>query len=136
MSKKDTVRQGERSEQIFATRCFVEHGYMVSRPDGTTDYDLIIDCDGDLKKVQVKSTEKVDGNVNICKGSNGQEGSKKYPYPYDSVDFFAVHLATIDEWYIIPRSATGDSMNLRIARKRQGKYTGYKDNWKFSRENA
>ena len=37
-----------------------------------------------------------------------------------------------DTWYMIPRSATGDAMNLRIALKREGKYTPYKDNWEFA----
>ena len=71
LNKKDTLKQGEMSEQIFATKCFVEHGYMVSQPNGTADYDLVVDVDGSLKKVQVKSSIKGDGNVNICKGTNG-----------------------------------------------------------------
>lgn len=129
---KNTVRQGEISEQIFATKCFVEHGYMVSQPNGTADYDLVVDT-GSLLKVQVKSTQKVNGNVMICKGTNavksGEQG--KYPYPYNAVDFFAIHLIEVDEWYIIPRNSTGDSKQIRIARKRKGKYTKYKDNWNF-----
>ena len=129
--KKDTVKQGERSEQIFATECFVEYGYTVSWPTSTTDYDLIVDVNGSLKKVQVKSSVKGDGNVNICKGTNGHSGLKKYPYPEDSVDFFAVHFIGKDDWYIIPRKATEDAMNIRIGAKK-GKYTGYKDNWKFA----
>ena len=132
--KKDTVRQGEISEQIFATKCFVEHGYMVSQPNGTTDYDLVVDVNGSLKKIQVKSSAKGDGNVNICKGNNGQRGSKKYPYPEESIDFFAIHNIPQDDWYIIPRSITGDVMNLRIALKRSGKYSKYKDNWSFNYE--
>ena len=130
--KKDTVKQGEISEQIFAVKCFVEYGYMVSQPNGTADYDLIVDVNGSLKKVQVKSSRKGNGNVNICKGTNGHSGLKKYPYPEESIDFFAIHNILQDDWYIIPRAATGDAMNLRIALKRVGKYSGYKNNWQFS----
>ena len=130
--KKDTVKQGEISEQKFAVKCFAEYGYMVSQPNGTADYDLIVDVNGSLKKVQVKSSRKGNGNVNICKGTNGQRGSKKYPYPEESIDFFAIHNIPQDDWYIIPRSATGDAMNLRISLKRTGKYSGYKNNWEFS----
>ena len=134
LNKKNTVIQGEKSEQIFATKCFVEYGYMVSQPNGTADYDLVVDVDGSLKKVQVKSSIKGDGNVNICKGTNAVKSGKqgKYPYPEESVDFFAIHNIANDTWYIIPRNATGDAMNLRIALKREGKYTRYKDNWNFS----
>ena len=128
--KKDTVKQGEISEQIFAVKCFAEHGYMVSQPNGTADYDLVVDVNGSLKKVQVKSSIKGDGNVNICKGNNGI-GKGKYPYPEENVDFFAIHCIYQNEWYIIPRSATGDAMNLRIALKRKGKYSRYKNNWEF-----
>lgn len=133
-SKKNTIRQGEKSEQIFATKCFVDYGYMVSQPNGTADYDLIVDVNNSLKRVQVKSSIKGDGNVNICKGTNAVKSGiqGKYPYPSESIDFFAVHDVMHDEWYIIPRGVTGNSMNIRIALKRKGKYTHYKDNWNFS----
>ena len=131
MLKKDTVKQGEISEQIFAVKCFAEYGYMVSQPNGTADYDLVVDVNGSLKKVQVKSSIKGDGNVNICKGTNGTGNVGKYPYPEENVDFFAIHNIPQDDWYIIPRSATGDAMNIRIALKRKGKYSGYKNNWEF-----
>ena len=134
LHKKDTVKQGEISEQIFAVKCFAEYGYMVSQPNGTADYDLIVDVNGSLKKVQVKSSIKGNGNVNICKGTNAVKSGKqgKYPYPEESVDFFAIHNIPQDDWYIIPRSATGDAMNLRIALKKVGKYSGYKNNWEFN----
>ena len=132
--EKDTVRQGEISEQIFATKCFVEHGYMVSQPNGTAAYDLIVDVNGSLKKVQVKSSIKGNGNCNIMQGTGGTGNKGKYPYPKESIDFFAIHNIPQDDWYIIPRSVTGDAMNIRIALKRKGKYSGYKDNWSFNYE--
>ena len=132
MMKKDTVKQGERSEMIFAHKCMIEHGYSVSTPFTTEDYDLIVDVNNKLYKVQVKSSIKGNGNVNICKGTNGHSGLSKYPYPIEGIDFFAVHFLDSDTWYMIPRSATGDGMNIRIALKKEGKYTPYKDNWKFA----
>lgn len=129
---KNTVHQGERSEMIFAQRCFCEHNYMVSNPMGTAEYDLVVEVDKKLKRVQVKSSIKGDGNVNICKGTSGTGTRGKYPYPKNAIDFFAVHDVVHNDWYIIPRKATGDAMNLRIAMKRPGKYTKYKDNWSFS----
>ena len=131
---KDTVKQGERSEMIFAHKCMIEHGYSVSIPFTTENYDLIVDVNSKLLKVQVKSSIKGDGNVNICKGTNAVKSGKqgKYPYPPESIDFFAVHDVVNDTWYMIPRSVTGDAMNLRIALKRAGKYTPYRDNWNFA----
>ena len=132
--KKNTVRQGEISEQIFSVECFAKHGYMVSQPNGTTDYDLVVDVRGKLFKVQVKSSIRDSGNVNICKGTNAVKSGKqgKYPYPIGSVDFFAIHYIPQDDWYIVPREVTGDAMSLRLSLKRDGKYTRYKNNWNFS----
>jgi|TARA_B100001996_G_scaffold364204_1_gene333024 hypothetical protein len=134
---KNTVKNGELSEQIFSKRCFVDHGYMVSSPIGTADYDFVVDVREKLYKVQVKSSRTGQGNVMICKGSNGQKntGRGKYPYPENSIDFFAIHDVVPDQWYIIPRKKTGDFIHLRLAYKKSvGKYSKYKDNWEFKEE--
>ena len=131
---KDTVRQGEISESIFESICFQKYGYMVSWPRGTSDYDCIVDVNRKLLKVQIKSSKKGDCNFNICKGTNGIGTKGKYPYPLDSIDFFAVHDIMNDEWYMIPREFTGDVKNLRMALKRKGKYTKFKNNWSFAEE--
>ena len=93
---KDTIRNGEISEQICQNKCFVEFGYMVSKPVATANYDLIIEVNNKPLRVQVKSTRKHTEAL-ICKGSNGQgnTGRGKYPYPEDSVDFFAIHDTTV-----------------------------------------
>ena len=67
-------------------------------------------------------------------GTGGTGNKGKYHYPKESIDFFAIHNIPQDDWYIIPRSITGDVMNLRIALKRSGKYSKYKDNWSFNYE--
>ena len=130
---KDTVRQGETSEMIFAYKALTEHNLVVSYPMVTTDYDLVIEnSDGVLKKIQVKSSTKGDGNVNICKGTGPRSGGcGKYEYPEGAVDYFAVHDIVYDVWYMIPRSVTGDKKSLRIALKRDGVYTPYKEDWSF-----
>jgi hypothetical protein len=136
---KNTVRDGEKSEQMFSTKCFVEMGYMVSRPIGTSDYDCVVDVKGKLLKVQVKSSRRQCAgggrNVMICKGTNAVKSGKqgKYPYPENSVDFFAIHDVNNDEWYIISRSATGDAKQIRLS-KGEGKYSNFKDNWEFKEE--
>ena len=73
---KDTIRNGEISEQICQHKCFVEHGYMVSKPVATADYDLIVEVDNRPLRVQVKSTQK-STEVLICKGTNGQGNKGK-----------------------------------------------------------
>ena len=130
---KDTVRNGEISEQKFQNRCFVEFGYMVSKPVATANYDLIVEVDNKPLRVQVKSTRNHTEAL-ICKGSNGQgnKGRGKYPYPEDSVDFFAIHDTTVEEWFIVPRSVTEDFKKLRISSKAGTRYAKYHDNWEFN----
>ena len=136
---KNTVREGEKSEQTFSTKCFVEMGYMVSRPIATADYDFVVDVNDKPLKVQVKSSRRQceggDRNVMICKGTNAVKSGKygKYPYPENSVDFFAIHDVNNQEWYIVPRSATGDAKQIRLS-KRDGKYSKYKDKWEVKSE--
>ena len=133
---KNTVKEGEQSEQLFCTECFVKMEYTVSRPISTSDYDFVVDVNNKLLKVQVKSSRRQcddgDRNVMICKGTNAVKSGKqgKYPYPEDSVDFFAIHDVNIQEWYIIPRSATGDAKQIRLS-KGEGKYSKYKNNFEF-----
>tara|TARA_R100001463_G_scaffold16610_2_gene42987 strand:- start:592 stop:1011 length:420 start_codon:yes stop_codon:yes gene_type:complete len=133
---RDTVKNGEISEQIFSHKCFVENEYMVSTPIGTTDYDFIVDVKEKIYKVQVKSSRRGNGNCMISKGTNGQgnTGRGKYPYPEESIDFFAIHDFVHDQWYIIPRSSTGDAKQIRLSLKSEGKYSQYKDNWEFKTE--
>ena len=133
---KNTVKEGEQSEQLFCTECFVKMEYTVSRPISTSDYDFVVDVNNKLLKVQVKSSRRQcdggDRNVMICKGTNAVKSGKqgKYPYPEDSVDFFAIHDVNNQEWYIIPRSATGDAKQIRLS-KGEGKYSKYKNNFEF-----
>ena len=129
---RDTIRNGEISEQICQHKCFVEHGYMVSKPVATADYDLIVEVDNRPLRVQVKSTQKPT-EVLICKGTNGQgnKGKGKYPYPENSVDFFVIHDKFLEEWFIVPRSATGDAKKIRFSSNANTKYAKYKDNWEF-----
>ena len=129
----NNINRGEISEQIFSTKCFTEYGYMVSMPIGTADYDLVVDVDGRLLRVQVKSSIYRSHNSDtirftITKGTNGNVRIGKYPYPEDSIDFFALHYEQ-REWYIIPRNVTGSIQTLCIAET--GKYQQYKDNWEF-----
>ncbi len=129
---RDTIRNGEISEQICQHKCFVEHGYMVSKPVATADYDLIVEVDNRPLRVQVKSTQKPT-EVLICKGTNGQgnKGKGKYAYPENSIDFFVIHDKFLEEWFIVPRSATGDAKKIRFSSNANTKYAKYKDNWEF-----
>ena len=133
MSYQTNLINGEKSEVIFMSKCFVDLGYMVSRPIGTTHYDLIVEVDNKCLRVQVKSSHNSTEAL-ICKGTNGNgnKGKGKYPYPEDSIDFFAIHDIQKNEWFIIPRSMTGDSKKIRYSYKKGTKYIKYWNNWEFN----
>ena len=55
---------GEYSESLFATIC-IERGYIISKPfSHETRYDLIVDINNSLHRVQVKSTDHLRKNDN------------------------------------------------------------------------
>ena len=135
MTYKQNINNGEKSEMIFMSKCFADLGYMVSRPMGTTHYDLIVEVDNKPLRVQVKSSRNVTECM-ISKGTNGNgnRGRGKYPYPEDSIDFFAVHDVPNDKWFIIPRSYTGNAIKIRFSYNKGTKYVKYLDNWTFSQD--
>jgi len=60
---KDTNRKGDIAELAVAKK-FLELGYWVSYPFGDdAPYDLVVDIDGELKRVQVKHLKPTKHNV-------------------------------------------------------------------------
>ena len=106
-------------------------GYKLAIPYGEdSDYDLIIERDGRLERVQVKHTES-DGrvvSVKCCSHSltNGHVRSTKR-YTAATIDWLAVYDRTTDCCYYIPASELGDGrreLRLRIARARNNQQAG------------
>jgi hypothetical protein len=88
---------------------------------------------GRVLRVQVKST--------IYKRRNGEYslnvmGPRRQKYAPGTVDFFAVLLIPIDDWYIIPFEVMGrknSSLHFTPKSKRQ-KYGEYREAWHLLRE--
>lgn len=78
---------GDSVELLFAARC-MERGYSVSKPLSDKErYDLILDCNGILKRVQIKSS---------CTITNGKFTFKLYSkatggYSLDDCDLIVLH---------------------------------------------
>jgi hypothetical protein len=96
-------------------------------------YDVGVENGSGVLRVQVKST--------LYKRRNGEYslnvmGPQRKKYEPGSVDFFAVLLIPIDDWYIIPfevMGRTNSSLHFTPKSKRQ-KYGEYREAWDLLRE--
>jgi hypothetical protein len=113
---KSDVMIGTLAEKQFLVDA-LKRNLLVSIPaHDHNGYDVIIQGKTKLYKVQIKATRQAEKNtgskhcyrVNIAKGT-----SNKKRYSKDEVDFFAVFLVDISQWYIIPLEVC-TSVNIRI----------------------
>jgi hypothetical protein len=111
-----------------AIRWFLERGYMTSIPVEPTHYDLIVESDVGLKKVQVKTTTFRDRSgqwmVRVCrtaydakataKGTAGKRRRKSYTE--GQVDLFFV-LTGDGSKFLIPLESVGETKTINLGEK-------------------
>ena len=125
---KDPKQRGEWAELYFMMLA-AGLGLRVSRPFGVARYDVGIDHPTRPLRVQVKST------IHWRTGhgySLKLVGSRRKKYEPGTVDFFAVLLIPIDEWYIIPFDVI-DEMHCSLhfsPRNQRQKHGKYREAWK------
>lgn len=95
----DTKQKGNLTELQCITACY-ELGYNVSIPYGENSrYDFVLDVDGKLLKVQVKTSRNKkaiknpnDAIVFTCRSSNtNASGNTYHRYTKDQIDYFATY---------------------------------------------
>jgi hypothetical protein len=81
-----------------------EMGYTVCKPmSHHSRYDFIVDMDGDMKRVQVKSTSyRVKSTKDNAYLFHSYTQRKKRRYLKSEIDFIAVYVPDFDAWYMIP----------------------------------
>jgi hypothetical protein len=120
----------ERGE--WAELCFMAKaaglGMGVSKPLGESRrYDVLVEAGGRILRVQVKSTiyrrRGSEYSLNVM-------GPQRKKYKAGTVDFFAVYLIPVDEWYIIPYEAVGKKLTLHFSPEgARQKYRKYREAW-------
>ena len=109
----------------MAIAYFTTNGYVVSIPlNDTQDYDLVIEKDGDLKTVQVKSTgcKTANGTYQVALKSCGGTNGGTYKTLIDTkIDFLFV-LNEKSEMYLIPKDKIFNKSTLNLC----DKYIEYK----------
>src|SRR3954464_809706 len=124
---KGCKERGEWVELCFMAKA-AGLGIAVSKPMGESRrYDVLVEAGGRIARVQVKSTiycrRRNEYSLNVM-------GPGRKSYKEGTVDFFAVYLIPVDEWYIIPYKGLGKKLTLHFRPDggRQ-KYRKYREAW-------
>ncbi len=141
VTRQELVWLGDRKDQgDWAELCFMaraaREGLLVSRPfSGSARYDVGVEYRGLHMRVQVKSTlyrrRGESYSLNVM-------GPKRQPYAEGEIDFLAVYLIPIEQWYIVPqaslRTRRGPMCTFHITpeSKRQ-KWVEYREAWHLLR---
>ena len=127
----NSKRQGSYYESLFRTAC-LKRGLAVSVPDGDhLPYDLIVEGERGLRRVQVKGTthkEPRGGGYKLVVA----HGQGKISYGAGSFDFLGAYADAPDVrcWYVVPLPAIGAAKGLKFyphVPASRGKYERYKN---------
>lgn len=120
---KSTFEKGNLSEAKFLADA-LDAGYPVLIPFGDgSRYDMVIDIEGSLKKVQVKTGRLREGKI-IFQTTSNNKGYNRKSY-HGEVDFLGVYCRDNDTSYLIPVAETGASqMVLRLDKPKNNQSKG------------
>ncbi|HET6570211.1 MAG TPA: group I intron-associated PD-(D/E)XK endonuclease [Solirubrobacterales bacterium] len=119
------VDVGHRSEAAILSQ-LVRQGYRVLLPFGVNQrYDMVLDNDGRLLKVQCKTGRLKEGAIRFSAQSvqSNMNGTRTRAYSGE-VDLFAVYCPDNDRVYVIPANevpATGMYLRVEMPRNSQRK---------------
>jgi PD-(D/E)XK endonuclease len=130
---KGTRERGAWAELYFMVLAMGQ-GLKVSSPyGGFAPYDVGVENgNGPILRVQVKCTLYQCSTGSYCMSINQKDGATgRRGYAPGTVDFFAIYIIPIDEWYIIPYAVIGDrdaNVFFKPGMKNQ-KYSEYREAW-------
>ena len=126
----DALSIGEYAEQMFTVRAIL-NGFRVSRPIGhASSYDFIIEKEGRLFRIQVKSTGGTSRNtyqVSLAKGNGTNK--RVIAYEKDAFDFYAIYIKPLDKFYIVPKNDLSVKTFCIHRDKEETKYSEYLEKW-------
>jgi hypothetical protein len=115
------------AEQAFATAC-TKQGYIVSKPFlDSSPYDLVVDNQVALFKVQVKYTSQTPNEIEQRNSVHISLSNNKSQYTLKAVDYFAIYSEYHGGFFIIPN--TGNMKSIRL--NANGKYSDYFNKFVF-----
>lgn len=127
--------QGELTEIRFMLHA-LELGLTVSKPWGdNAKYDFIIDSGTKLHRIQVKSTQAFDSaNAGTGRYTIGSRSgsARTQAYLASDIDYLVAYVIPCLTWYVIPVSALGGRLTLKLYPHRDGsigQFEQYRDAW-------
>ncbi|MFZ0817496.1 MAG: group I intron-associated PD-(D/E)XK endonuclease [Candidatus Sulfotelmatobacter sp.] len=130
---RNQAEQGEWAEIRFVARA-AEQRFRVSKPWGNTaPYDLMVERDGKICRVQVKSTTcRVSSGAYPCSMPSG----KRWVRLLEEVDYVVAYVIPLDLWYVIPAGVVKKRKGaITLAPwRRRSKYERYMEAWYLMRE--
>jgi len=127
MKTKDIGNLGE----VKVLCKLIELGYNVSIPYGdNTPYDLIIEKDCKLYKIQIKaSTQTSEGKTTfeLSGRRRNSTGQKTSTYTNQDVDYYALYSIVRDKIYLVSfKDASSNSINIRFENPKNNNFTNVK----------
>lgn len=121
-----TSKQKGNLTELQCLTAFVAEGCGVSIPYGdNSKYDFIVDIDGKLLKIQVKTSSiKDEGSIKFsCRTTHVNcSGVKNEKYSSDEIDFFATYWD--GQCYLIPITECSTEKTLRFTSPKSGQIKG------------
>lgn len=107
---------------------FLERGFVVSIPNTPYHYDMLIDVNGKIIKIQVKTSHSVDEEesalqFNLCSMTHNNNGYVRRIYNESDVDYFMTEYK--DKFYLVPFKDCGTkAKTLRLKPTKSGQVKG------------
>lgn len=123
-----TAKQKGNLTELQCLTAFYEQGCHVSIPYGENSrYDMIVDVNGKLIRVQVKTSSLKHNDSNAiefsCRSSYiNSTGVKNVRYNANEIDYFATYWN--DKCYLIPISECSTAKTIRFAPPKNGQKSG------------
>lgn len=110
----ETCKKGRKAELIVMAEA-AKRGYMVAVPMGhDSKYDLIVERNGKLERVQCKYTQSNADTMRVACRSASEWVN--YKYTAEDIDWIAVYDETTDKCYYLPSSFLGQhEIHLRFS---------------------
>jgi hypothetical protein len=126
--------QGEWAEFCFIAQA-VAHRLRVSKPCGdSSPYDVIVDFNGRLSRVQVKSVAFKRKRRNAYQVIVRRGSKTGLPYCSADVDFITVLVIPESVWYIIPiKEVTAKGIYLSPHRRSSRRFEPFREAWHLLR---
>ncbi len=126
--------RGELAEARFLAKA-MELGFTVSKPFGdNARYDFILDCDGRISRVQVKSAWIRRNHCYWFKTAPRRTGGHRpRPYRRNEIDFLVACIVPEDAWFVIPIAAISKRTTLTLTTRHRNPFACYREAWELMR---